>query len=341
MRKYKSITITDIDKLLEFQPVFSRPDFKAVRGGGFGYVDYVPEVEEFYRLVTQPHWCDYQYSPEEVQKVIFDPEYIAQSNLFQIKSMLTYCQRGERFCDGHRGGMIEDGVVGQILNRLSEIKEEDLPKQNRVAPTGELIMTPARGQFMGNRGVLHNEAGELTSKRWTHQQWIICKTQFKDRKRELMPPGCYTELFFLDEATALSAGHRPCFECNRERYNQFRTAWLAGNPEYGFDSKVSIKQIDRIIHSERVDRKKQKVTWSSKLKDLPDGVMISFCQELEECFLLKDEALFEWSPYGYEEGFRVGDDAHKEVFVLTPKSVVNAIDAGFEPLTCRLKGEGV
>ena len=330
MEKYKPITKTEIERLLEFQSNFSQPDFKTVRGGGFGYVDYAPEVENFYRLVSLSHWCDYHYKPSLVEEVIFNPEYISQANLFQIKSLLTYCQRGERFCDGHHGDMIKNGVIGRILKRLTVIKDEGLPRQNRVTPTGELIMTPARGQFMGNRGVLHNKEGELTAKRWTHQQWIICKLQFKDRKRELMSPGCYTELFFHDEATALTAGHRPCFECNRERYNQFKAAWLAGSPEYGFDPKVSIKEIDRIIHSERVDRKKQKVTWLSKLKDLPDGVMVSFHKECEECFLLKNGSLFSWAPNGYEEGFRTEND--EEVYVLTPKSVVNAIRSGFVPV---------
>ena len=130
MRKYQPITKTDIEKLLEFQSIFSQPNFKTVRGGGFSYIDYVPELEAFYRLVTQPHWCDYQYKPEEVQEVIFSPEFIAQANLFQIKSMLTYCQRGERFCDGHRGEMIKDGVVGRILKRLTVIKEEGFCAEN-------------------------------------------------------------------------------------------------------------------------------------------------------------------------------------------------------------------
>jgi hypothetical protein len=202
--------------------------------------------------------------------------------------------------------------------------------QNRVTPAGELIETTARGQFMGNRGILHNHEGELTNKRWTHQQWIICKLQFKGRKRKLMSPGNYTELFFLDEATALAAGHRPCYECNRDRYNQFKAAWLTGNPEYGFGPKTSIKEIDRVIHSERVDRKKQKITWLSQLKNLPDGVMVSFDAVLEECFLLKKGALHRWSPEGYGKGFCAELD--KSVFVLTPRSVSNAIRAGYTPV---------
>ena len=205
-----------------------------------------------------------------------------------------------------------------------------MPRQNRVTPAGELIVTNARGQFMGNRGVLHNDNSELTAKRWTHQQWIICLLEFKGRKRDpLMKPGCYTELFFGDEATALAAGHRPCWECNRGRYNQFKAAWLKGNPEYGFDPKVSIKEIDRVLHQERTHSARKNNPYRSKLGDLPDGVFVMTDDAEGQYFLIQYGMLMRWSPEGYKHGPLV--DSQQEVSVLTPKSTVNAIRAGYSP----------
>lgn len=205
-----------------------------------------------------------------------------------------------------------------------------MPRQNRVDPTGALIASSARGQFMGNRGGLHDDQGKLTAKRWTHQQWIICLLEFKGRNRSLMAPGCYTELFFLDEPTALAAGHRPCWECNRERYAQFKNAWLAGNPEYGFGPKISIKEIDKVLHPERVDQLKKKVTWRSLIQTLPDGVMVSLPGDESASYLLKGEQLLRWSPKGYGQPQPVASDT--EVLVLTPRSTVNAIKVGYEVL---------
>lgn len=127
-----------------------------------------------------------------------------------------------------------------------------MPRQNRVNPFGELIATSSHGLFMGNRGVLHNDQGQLTEKRWTHNHWIICLTKFKDRKRPLMSPGCYTELFFTDEATALAAGHRPCAECRRKAYNHFKQAWIKGNSFLNLPDKVDVDFIDKVLHEERV-----------------------------------------------------------------------------------------
>lgn len=180
---------------------------------------------------------------------------------------------------------------------------------------------------MGNRGVLHNANGELTAKRWTHQQWIICLLEFKGPKRQLRAPGSYTELFFLDEPTALAAGHRPCWECNRERYNQFKAAWVAGNPEYGFTPKVSIKEIDLILHRERVASVVEKDEIQVKLGCLPDGVFVSWPDQPQDCYLIQGQRLKLWSPAGYlsEKAF----DPEQLATVLTPKSTVNALRAGY------------
>ena len=105
--------------------------------------------------------------------------------------------------------------------------------QNRVNPYGKIIETEARGAWMGNRGLLHNENKEIV-RPYKLKAWITCLLQFKGRQREIMSPNRYTELFFLDEATALAAGHRPCFECRKEDYNKFKSLWIKGNPGCNF-----------------------------------------------------------------------------------------------------------
>src|ERR1700729_1628773 len=109
--------------------------------------------------------------------------------------------------------------------------------QNRVDPFGNIIKTAARGQWMGNRGVIHDHHQTLV-RPFRLLAWITCVLEFKDRKRELMAPDRYTELFFLDEATSFAAGHRPCAECRTKAFNRFKTAWVGANPEYGFDLRT-------------------------------------------------------------------------------------------------------
>jgi hypothetical protein len=197
--------------------------------------------------------------------------------------------------------------------------------QNRVDPFGNLIKTSARGTLMGNRGLLHNDKKEIV-RPFKLKAWITCKLEFKERKRKVMTPNLYTELFFLDEATAFAAGHRPCFECRREDYNRFKTFWLAGNPEYGFNEKTSIKEIDEIIHQERMANDFSKVTYKEKLQGLPDGAFIIFN---DKAYLLKDSLMYLWTPFGYEKG--IGLPSEKLLAVLTPKSVVNIFRAGYKP----------
>src|ERR1700744_4822295 len=122
--------------------------------------------------------------------------------------------------------------------------------QNRVDPLGQLIRTPARGAWIGNRGLLHDEHQRIV-RPFKLKAWLICVLQFKGRHRTVMTPRLYTELFFLDEATAFSAGHRPCFECRREAAQLFRACWVRGNPEYNFTPTTSIYEIDSVLHRER------------------------------------------------------------------------------------------
>src|SRR4051812_28566618 len=165
--------------------------------------------------------------------------------------------------------------------------------QNRVDPQGNIISTSARGAWLGNRGQLHAK-GKTILWPFKHKAWIICVLQFKNRHRQVMSPGLWTELFFLDEATAFAAGHRPCFECRREDANRFKAAWLKGNPGYGFDKKTSINKFDDILQAERIDANNEKVTFEVDINDLPDG---TFIQIDNEPYLLANNKIHHWTPF--------------------------------------------
>ena len=201
--------------------------------------------------------------------------------------------------------------------------------QNRVDPFGNLIRTPARGTIMGNRGgVLHNDRQEIV---WQFKsaRWITCLLEFKGRQRKVMTPGLYTELFFLDEAVAFAAGHRPCAECRRERYNAFRSAWASAK---GMDRLPSAGEIDAELHPARIDLR-GKVTHQASLESLPDGC---FVQIKKSAFLVSGEELLEYTPEGYarRETRRLSD----VVTVLTPEPVVGCFRNGYVPEESRPGG---
>lgn len=195
--------------------------------------------------------------------------------------------------------------------------------QNRVDPFGQLIRTPARGFFMGNRGLIHNEKQEIV-RPFRLKAWITCLLEFKGRRRKVMTPNLYTELFFTDEAAAFAAGHRPCAECRRDDFNRFKTAWVAGNPEYNFNQKTSVQKIDGIMHSERIGADFSKITFKEKMGNLPDGVMIRI---QGEAYVIRENKLWLWTPLGYT--ITKIKEAEADVDVLTPRSVVNALRAGY------------
>jgi len=196
--------------------------------------------------------------------------------------------------------------------------------QNRVDPSGNIIKTPARGAWLGNRGVIHE--GKEIVRPFRLKAWIICMLEFRGRHREVMRPDRWTELFFLDEATAFSAGHRPCFQCRYADHQRFKIAWLAGNPEYGFDEKTSIHQIDDIIHSERIGKDRSKVTYTTDVTTLPDGTFVLIA---EQPYLVAKGTVHLWTPFGYQR--QISFPADKMVKVLTPKSIVNAFRGGYQP----------
>src|SRR3954449_11045966 len=124
------------------------------------------------------------------------------------------------------------------------------PLQNRVTPQGEIVSTPHRGLFIGNRGIIHDpQTKTLLAKRWASKAWLVCLCDYKGRRREVMGGRSWTELFFLDEATALAAGHRPCFYCRRADAKRFRAAWERGNGV----AHAAAPEIDAVLHRERLD----------------------------------------------------------------------------------------
>ncbi len=200
------------------------------------------------------------------------------------------------------------------------------PLQNRVDPFGQLIRTTARGAWMGNRGLVHNDHQQIV-RQFRLKAWITCRLEFKGRHRDVMSAGLYTELFFLDEATAFSAGHRPCAECRREDYNRFKDAWIKGNPSFGFDAKTTIGKIDEILHRERMDANGNKVTYTERLDKLPNG---SFIEYEGRPFVMKEpDQVAAWTPFGYEEIIELPKGI--EVVVLTPQSIINSFRAGYIP----------
>lgn len=212
--------------------------------------------------------------------------------------------------------------IGQV------IESDHMPRQNRVTPFGEIVATPERGTMMGNRGRLHDAHGQIR-RPWQVKRWLICLLEFNGRQREVIAPDRYTELFFLDEATALAAGHRPCCECRRKSYNTFVNAWAVGNGIDVNDGRPTADSIDDRLHEDRVSHDRSKRAYRAKTDDLPDGVFVTSDQDLGFSFLLWEDQLFAWSPAGYTAGRRLA--AGEEVSVLTPESTVAAIRAGYVP----------
>ena len=195
--------------------------------------------------------------------------------------------------------------------------------RNRVSPEGTIENSSSRGTVMGNRGLLYNSNKEL-KRLFKTKAWIICLLEFKDRKRELMSPNAYTELFFLDEVTALAAGHRPCAECRRSSYNEFRRAWMDGNRWEG-SSVIRAPEMDEALHQERIEGD-EKVTWNGRLSDLPHGTMFEFDHK---SYAICDGNILEWSFDGYSKADPVAFP--EEVDVLTARSLVNVLATGFRP----------
>jgi hypothetical protein len=197
--------------------------------------------------------------------------------------------------------------------------------QNRVDPWGDLNAVPSRGTLMGNRGILHNDQQQVVRK-WARKPWVSCLVSYGEVKRVPFSAGNYSELFFLDEATALAAGHRPCNTCQRHKHIAFKMAWLKANRPGEENSFVPIATIDHVLHEERVTRDGHKITFHAKLADLPDGTIFV---HNEDALLVWREHLWRWSFDGYSPAEPI--PSATIVPVLTPRSIVRMLASGYPP----------
>jgi hypothetical protein len=198
-----------------------------------------------------------------------------------------------------------------------------MPLQNRVTPLGDVIATPERGLVYANRGCIHDATGAVRN-RYPTRRWIACQLEFNGRhRRPLMAPGKFTELFFLDEATALAAGHRPCGECRFKDYEHLTAMWAELHPgQNGADA------IDEQLDAERRDpQTKQRRFHEAPMADLPDG---TFVLVENQPHLVLGSHLHRWSPAGYTA--RTGRPAASNTTVITPPSLVALLAADRTPL---------
>ena len=194
------------------------------------------------------------------------------------------------------------------------------PLRNRVTPLGELVSHPARGLVYGNRGCLHDDAGRI---RRSHngRRWIACRLEFRGwLRRPLLQPGKFTELFFLDEATAMAAGHRACALCRREDYNRLGAIWRELHPE-----QTGADAIDAQLHGERLSGRGRRIH-DVAAADLPDG---AFVLHEQEPWLVLGGELRRWTPVGYDRRVRRPTGP---ALAITPPSRVGVLRSGWEPL---------
>lgn len=177
---------------------------------------------------------------------------------------------------------------------------------------------------MGNRGCLHDEHEQI-QRQFRGKRWIICLLEFKRRKRPVMAPGQYTELFFLDEATALAAGHRPCAECQRERFDLFRKIWARANPELADLALPPATTLDTALHLERLAAGSQAYRLYASIENLPDGTFVT--DDEQTAYLVLKRRLLNWTPDGYEQ--HALQSIHYPLRVLTPASMVRTLAEGY------------
>jgi hypothetical protein len=193
-----------------------------------------------------------------------------------------------------------------------------VPLRNRVTPLGELVAASGRGLVYGNRGCLHDDNG-VVRRGYAGRRWIACRLEFRSRRRHpLLQPGRYTELFFLDEATAFAAGHRPCAECRRGDYDRFTAIWRDLHP-----GPARADAIDERLHAERVADDRAHRLHEAALADLPDG---AFVLEGGEPWLVHGPALLRWTPDGYRDPRRRHD---MRATLVTPPSLVAVLRRGW------------
>ena len=206
-----------------------------------------------------------------------------------------------------------------------------MPLQNRVLPTGEIVADPARGLFTGNRGIIHLEGRKLGAPRWSHHAWICCTLDWQSRRRDVMSGRKWTELFFLDEAVSLAAGHRPCGYCRRSDYLRFVDAWDAAT-----GARPKAAAMDKALHAARiVPRSRRQLRHKADLDALPDG---AFVRHSGAPHLVRADALFPYTPQGY--GPPVGR-TQGALEVLTPAPILAVLRAGYAPVIHPSADDGV
>lgn len=213
--------------------------------------------------------------------------------------------------------------------------------QNKVLPTGEIVADSARGMFTGNRGCLHDDQQRLGQARWKGKAWISCALHYKGRQRQIMAPRRWTELFFLDEAVAMAAGHRPCALCRSAAYAAFRRAWRGQLPDMvpemvpdmapglapGLAGPISASEMDSALHHARVAPNRDQRRYEADAAGLPDGCFILW---QGQAHLLWGDQMLSYSPSGYALPVQ-RPSCH--VTVLTPAPMVGVLRAGYRPVT--------
>ena len=198
-----------------------------------------------------------------------------------------------------------------------------MPRQNRVDPFGSLVVALQRGALMGNRGCLHDSEGTIR-RAFARKAWVTCRIEWKSIQRAVFSPGCYSELFFLDEATAFAAGHRPCNYCRREDYKAFN---LCFSNALARGSNIKAGDMDLQIHNDRMNNGNVKRTFKAELSSLPDGVIVVLAGSPDTPRMLWNGNLLRWSFDGYFDPFVANETM--VVDVLTPASICAVLAAGY------------
>jgi len=198
-----------------------------------------------------------------------------------------------------------------------------MPLQNRVTPFGEIVAIAQRGLFTGNRGIIHDpQTKSLLGRRWASKAWLICTCDFQGRRRAVMGGRSWTELFFLDEAVALAAGHRPCFFCRRAAAERFRRYWAEARCE----ELPSAGAMDAVLHAERLERRgKRRHPVPAPLAELPDGAVVA---NGPDAYTLLSGHAYRWTEKGYIPAGRV----ERADCLLTPPSTLLVLRAGYRPV---------
>lgn len=197
------------------------------------------------------------------------------------------------------------------------------PLRNRVLPTGQIVADPARGLFTGNRGILVGRDGAMSNRQWAARAWICCTLSFRGRSRPVAQPRTWTELFFLDEAVSLAAGHRPCAYCRRAEYNLFKGLW----------GGARAVDMDITLHAERLDGRAKRLH-SVALDSLPDG---AFIWHAGTACLVQGDAIFPYAPAGYASPQRRPTGTGQ---ALTPPGLLRILAAGYRPMLHPSAGSG-